>query len=112
MRVEATVPDSRGVALKQLADELGLSKSQVVDEALALFLKVVMEARRGRRFMAVGQGGEAACEIATPSLTQLEWMFSRTPVEMAPAALEEITRLVNEPPAPNAALTAALSERR
>ena len=36
MRFEATVPDSRGNAVVQLADELGLSRSQLVDEALAL----------------------------------------------------------------------------
>ena len=39
MRIEATVPNSRGIALQELAEQLGLSKSQVIDEALAQFLK-------------------------------------------------------------------------
>jgi len=32
MRLEATVPDNRGSAFVQLADELGLSRSQLIDE--------------------------------------------------------------------------------
>ena len=37
MRLEATVPDSRGSAVQELADQLGLSRSQIIDEALSLF---------------------------------------------------------------------------
>ncbi len=32
MQVEATVPDSRALALQELAEQLGLSKSQVIDD--------------------------------------------------------------------------------
>ena len=51
MRLEATVPDSRGTAIVELAEELGLSRSQLIDEALALFLKAVVEVRRGNRLV-------------------------------------------------------------
>ena len=51
MRFEATIPDNRANAAAQLADELGLSRSQLMDEALALFLKAVVEVRRGRRLV-------------------------------------------------------------
>ena len=110
MRVEATVPDSRGVALVELAKELGLTKSQVIDEALALFLKVVLEARNGRRLVAMGPGGDATCEIATPTLTQLEWMLSRAPLHLGTEAVERVADLISHPPEPNTALKAALSE--
>ena len=43
MRLAATVPDNRGSAVLELADELGLSRSQLIEEALALFLKAVLE---------------------------------------------------------------------
>ena len=43
VRIEATVPDSRGTALAERASELGLTKSQIIDEALALFLKVTKD---------------------------------------------------------------------
>ena len=56
MRVEATLPDSRGLALGQLAEELGLSRSQIIDEALGLFLKAVMEVRHGHRLVTMGAG--------------------------------------------------------
>jgi hypothetical protein len=38
-----SLPDSRGNAVVRLADELGLSRSQIIDEALALFLKAALE---------------------------------------------------------------------
>jgi hypothetical protein len=64
----------RHVAAIQLADELGLSRSQLIDEALALFLKAVVEVRRGRRLVTVDPSSAApACEIATPTLAALEW---------------------------------------
>ena len=34
-RIEATLPDSRAEAADQLAEQLGLSRSQVIDEAIA-----------------------------------------------------------------------------
>lgn len=110
MRIEATVPDSRGTALAELASELGMTKSQIIDEAIALFLKVILEARNGRRFMAVGQGGEAACEIATPTLTQMEWMLARVPVTVSARAAERMAELIAKPPKPNQALKAAFAE--
>ncbi len=36
MRLEATILESRGAAVVKLAGELGLSRSQVVGEAVAL----------------------------------------------------------------------------
>jgi hypothetical protein len=47
MRLEATIPDSRGTAVQKLADELGLSCSQIIDEALSLIVKAMLEVRRG-----------------------------------------------------------------
>lgn len=67
MSLEATVPDSRGKAAIQLAGELGLNRSQLIDEAIALFLKAVIEVRRGRRLVAVDpSSSQPDCELATP----------------------------------------------
>ena len=74
MRLEATVPDSHGTAAIELAEELGLSRSQLIDEALTLFLKAVLEVRRGRRLVTVTPGSEEpACDMATPTLAALVW---------------------------------------
>jgi hypothetical protein len=110
VRIEATVPDSRGAALAELASDLGLTKSQIIDEALALFLKVILEARNGRRLVTVGSGGEAACEITTPTFTQVEWMLRRSLVTVNPKGLEGIADLISHPPKPTEALKAALTE--
>ncbi|MDQ3265276.1 MAG: hypothetical protein M3Y59_16735 [Myxococcota bacterium] len=108
MRLEATVPDSRGTAVVQLADELGLSRSQLVDEALALFLKVVLEVRRGRRLVTVDPGSSSpACEIATPTLAVLEWAQNPQKIDLPVEALAKMRALAEAPPPPNPRLRAA-----
>lgn len=111
MRIEATIPDGRGAALKDLAEQLGLSKSQLIDEALALFLMAVMEIRRGRRFMSVGPAHEPCSEVMTPTLVQLQWMLTQSPHALGDDAIARIAELVESPPAPNEALRAALADR-
>ena len=111
MRVEATLPDSRGVALGQLAQELGLSRSQILDEALGLFLKAVMEVRRGHRLVTVG-AGEAACELSTPTLAALEWSSQARPVVLSETAVEKMADLMDRPPAPSPRLAEAFRRKR
>lgn len=49
--------------MQELADELGLSRSQIIDEALSLFIKAVLEIRRGRRLVTLDPRNlQAACE--------------------------------------------------
>lgn len=111
MRIEATIPDSRGAALLDLSTELQLSRSQVIDEALALFLKAVLEVRRGRRVVSVGQpGDDAMCEVVTPTLAQLEWTSHRQALKLPVTAVDRISRLVDQPPEPPQALRDLLAE--
>jgi hypothetical protein len=108
MRLEATVPDTRGSAVVQLADELGLSRSQLIDEALALFLKAVLEVRRGRRLVTIDpNSSQPACEIATPTLAALEWAQRSETLELPAAALAKMQALAEAPPAPSPRLRAA-----
>lgn len=111
MRVEATLPDSRGQALDQLADELGLSRSQVVDEAIGLFLKAVLEARRGHRLVTLA-GDKPACELSTPTLAAMEWTARSQPLVLPDSAVERIADLLESPPAPGARLAQALRRKR
>lgn len=108
MRLEATVPDSRGSALVQLADELGLSRSQLIDEALALFLKAVIEVRRGRRLVTLDpSSSQPACEIGTPTLAALEWALKPEKLELPAKALAKMQKLVGAVPQPSPRLRAA-----
>jgi hypothetical protein len=111
MRLEATLPDSRGQAVERLADELGLSKSQVVDEAVAIFIQAVTAVRGGRRLVAVAtdvQNGPD-CLITTPTLASLEWTARSEPLQVSAQALERVRALIADPPAPGAASRAAAS---
>ncbi len=101
MRLEATVPDNRGNAIVDLAKELGMSKSQVIDEALALFLKAILEVRRGRRVVTLEPGENSpACEISTPTLAALEWARTPMKLDLPLEEIEAIQALNDSPPAP------------
>ena len=110
MRVEATVPDSRGNVLAELALELGASRSQIVDEALTLFFRAVMEVRRGRRLVSMG-GAEPACELVTPTLTQLEWTHQRQSLTLSSVEMERMADLLDSPLAPTDALKGIMRSR-
>jgi hypothetical protein len=108
MRLEATVPDNRGNAVVQLADELGLSRSQLIDEALTLFLKAVLEIRRGRRLVTLDpQTRQPACEIATPTLAALEWALQPEKLALPPEALARMNQVLEAEPPPGPRLRAA-----
>ncbi len=108
MRFEATIPDNRGNAVVQLADELGLSRSQLIDEALALFLKAVIEVRRGRRLVTFDPGSsQPACEIATPTLSALEWALKPEKLTLPAEALAKMQKLTEAAPQASPRLRAA-----
>ena len=108
MRLEATVPDSRGAAVQELADQLGLSRSQIIDEALSLFLKAVLEIGHGRRLVTQDQrGSQPLCELTTPTLTTLEWALSSKKLDLPEAALVKMQQLVDAPAKPSERLRAA-----
>jgi hypothetical protein len=112
MRLEATIPDNRGAAVLELAKELGLSRSQLVDEALALFLKALLEVRRGRRLVTIDpQSLQPACEMATPTLSALEWAMRSEKIDLPPKALARMHELVEAPPKPGPGLRAAAKRR-
>jgi len=113
MRMEATIPDSRGAAAVELADELGLSRSQLIDEALALFTKAVIEVRRGRRIVTMDPtGNDPVCEIATPTLTALEWAGRPTRIDVTPPELKRVAEMIETPKPPGAKLRQAAKRRR
>jgi hypothetical protein len=108
MRLEATVPDSRGTALAELCEELGLSRSQLIDEALALFLKAVLEVRKGRRLVTLDpQSSSPACELVTPTLAALEWVRKPQELKVSAQELQKMQELLETPPKPTSALREA-----
>ncbi|OGR04426.1 MAG: hypothetical protein A2284_09545 [Deltaproteobacteria bacterium RIFOXYA12_FULL_61_11] len=113
MRIEATIPDNRATALVQLAAELQLSRSQLIDEALALFVKAVLEVRRGRRLVMLDPSTlQPTCELATPTLAALEWAQRPVNLELPDSAIEDMKKLMNTAPAPNTRLREAAKRTR
>ena len=108
MRLEATVPDSHGTAAIELADELGLSRSQLIDEALTLFVKAVLEVRRGRRLVTVAPGSdEPACDMATPTLAALEWARKPEKLLLPEKSIALMRKLAEAPARPSTRLREA-----
>lgn len=112
MRLEATIGDRRAEQLETLAEELGVSKSQLIEEALALFIRAAMEHKRGRKLAIMGDGTEPMCEIVSPSLTHLDWTFHREQIVVSPEGAARIGKLVAHPPQPGPALRRALSRKK
>jgi len=113
MRIEATIPDNRGNTLVQLAKELGISKSQVIDEALGVFAKMVMEARRGRRVVTIAPGSDTpACELSTPSLTALEWTRHVERITVTSEEYDRMVALIENPPPPSELLRKDMARAR
>jgi len=115
MRFEATLPQKKGEALVELAQELGITKSQLMDEALGLFLKVFLEVRGGKRLALLKRElpvGEGNCELSTPSLALLEWTAHRQMIELGPEAFEKLVALSEHPPEPTEALEEAMRKHR
>ena len=110
MRVEASVPESRGRQLAEVADELGLTKSQLIDEALSVYLTALMEARRGVRVALVDVVTQKAVrELVTPALSQLEWTSHREAVVLPRDEFERVVALLNDPREPPEALKSLMS---
>src|SRR5262249_26815505 len=108
MRLEATIPENRGTAVVQLADELGLTRSQLIDEALTLFLKAVLEVKRGRRLVTMDpRTSQPACELATPTLSALEWALQPQPLAVPADAVAKMRALAEAAPKAGPRLRAA-----
>ena len=113
MRLEATVQENRGTAVVQLADELGLTRSQLIDEALTLFLKAVLEVKRGRRLVTLDpHTSQPACELATPTLSALEWALRPEKISLPSEALAKMQALTEAAPKPGQRLRAAAKRKR
>lgn len=87
---------------------MSASRSQLIDEALALFLKAVLEVRRGRRLVTLDPSSSApACELATPTLAALEWALRPQKIELPAEALANMQARAEAAPAPSPRLRAA-----
>lgn len=112
-RIEATIPEPRLAQVKHLEEELGLTKSQIVEEAIGLFFKAVLEIRQGHRVGFVANDRKSlVVEFTSPALSQVEWAAHRAPLTLSNRGFDRMQRLVDKPPAPVAALKAAVARRR
>ncbi len=113
-RLQATLPAPAMEQLQRLREELGLDTSAVVQEAIDLFAKAVLEARRGCRiaFMSAAQP-TLIREYSSPSLTRLEWSVqsAKEQVVLPDEDFDRVAALLDAPAKPVPALR-KLSQRR
>lgn len=105
MRIEATIPDPLAEVIQDLAERLGVTRSQIVDEALGLFLKAATEARKGHKLAIIDSGTQKpVCEMVIPSLAQLEWTRHVERITVSAADMRKVAASLKRPPAPTPAL--------
>jgi len=113
VRLETTLPDPRAAQLAKLADELHVSKSTLIDEALSLLFTGLIESRRGRRLAIIdAETQRVVSQVSTPSLSQLEWTAHPEEVRLTPKALSRVAELIADPPPPTPALRRAMARLR
>jgi len=113
MRIEATLPEPTNRQLSEVSRELGVSKSQVIEEALSLFLRAVLEAKRGRRIAVIETDTQRPiCEVVSPSITQVEWTLHRERIVVGRQEAQKLRVLVDDPPAPNPVLQRLMGKKR
>lgn len=111
-RIEATIPEPRLEQVKQLEKELGMTKSQIVEEAIALFFKVVVEVQRGHRVGFAVDDERLVREFTSPALSQVEWATHRETVRLSDRGFDRMQELASKPPVPTATLKAAVARRK
>lgn len=113
MRLEATITDTRAAQLDEVVEELKTTKSQIVEEALALFLKAFMEAKRGRRVAIFEPDSRTpVTEVVSPSLTQLEWTAHKEQRVLSEKGMLKVAELIANPPEPSATLRRIMAKRK
>lgn len=110
-RLETTIPEPRLEQVKWMERELGLTKSQIVDEALSLFAKLVMEAKRGCRPCLI-DAQDRLREFTSPTLAHLEWGTYRERLVLPDGDFDRVQRTIKNPPSPNPALKSLGKRRR
>jgi len=99
MRLEATISDVRAAQLDDVVEELKTTRSQIVEEALALFLKAYMEAKSGRRVAIIeAESRRAVAEVVSPSLTQLEWAARKEKIVLSAKGMKRVAPTPALPP--------------
>jgi hypothetical protein len=105
MRFEATLSETRGRTLNAVAEELGMSRSQLMDEALALWLEVIEARKRGARLVVQDPAAEPSQrELVTPAMAHLDWWHHRVERAWSAEELRSLAAALEEEAAPTEAL--------
>lgn len=113
IRVEATLPEPRGLQLTELATELNVTKSDLVQEAISLLMTALSGARRGQRVAMIDAASrEVVTEVLTPLLTQIEWTVGREKITLSQREAARVDELLSKPPAPTPALRKAMARHK
>ena len=97
MRLETTLPEIRREQLRMLQAELKLTKSQVIDEALSIFIQAHMETKRGNRLAIIDADGRQTGEVASLALSQIEWAAFSKRLNLSTTAVRKIRRMTKHP---------------
>jgi len=85
---------------------------QIVEEAIALFFKAVLEVQRGHRVGFAGKDEKLIREFTSPALSQVEWATHREIVRLSDKGFDRMQRLVSKSPRPILALRTATARRK
>lgn len=110
MRLETTINDSADAAqVEWLNSTLRTKTAELVRDAIMVLGWAVREVSAGRRIASVDSQGNNVREFTSPLLERAGWIV-RERLVLEPESTERIAELVQNPPAPNAALRELMQE--
>jgi hypothetical protein len=110
-RLDATLPAIQSEQLDSLAEEMELPKTQIVQDAIAFYMKAVAETKQGRRVVFIDPATDKIVYAYTsPVLSMMEWPLQRVLVSAEQA--KTIAAAVDHPADPTPALRRAMSRRK
>ncbi len=114
-RLQATLPAPVMEQLQRLREELGLVTSDIVREAIDLFAKAVLEAKRGARLASTSSAQPPVVrEYSSPTLTRLEWdaYAEQENIVLPDEDFDKLAARIESPPPPTPALRELSRKRR
>lgn len=111
MRLEASMNDVRGQQFEELRKELGLSKSELVEEAVAYLLDSIDHVKRGRA-VAVMEDDRKITDLNPPTFSLIRWLNHRETVTLPGSDFDRVADALEKPAEPTEDLKQLMHRHR
>lgn len=111
IRFETQLAPQRAEPYKAMAQELGLTSSQLVQKALHAYFEIYLQAKKGHALVYQKANGDVAGELRTPEIAFLEWFRHKSQrITLADSAFKKAVDVLTDETEPTQALKDLMKE--